>query len=247
MGFFLLQQLIMMIQSTHCMACLHTFIKVLQKSLTIKTWIALKSKKWSIQGLISSFSESKLMNLCWYVQSCLSSTWFKCTGRGTSHNIWGKLLLITAKKDGKGNCISGDYLLPFWFCFLACPHYWAIHVLWEYIGNEHLLGGFLLFLFSSTKCDWLLRCVWSLVAVHLFIEALAGEFEEWRSWSLVRGSWQWSLCCCCVADRKLHKALRKITSKFLLNMGVATIPSLLLEKELSGEGKESSATFIGVN
>lgn len=190
------------------MPCLHTFIKVLCKSLTIKTCIALKTKKWSSQGWISSFSESRLMNLCWYVQLCLSSAWFTCCGCGTPHNIWGKLVLITAKKDGKGNCISGDDFLPFRFCFLACPHYWAIHVLWEYIRNEHLLGGFLLFLFSSTKCDWLLKCVW-VTCGCAFVYRSTG----WRVWRVkifitcVR-SWQQSLCCCCVVDRKLHQTLQ---------------------------------------
>lgn len=122
------------------------------------------------------------MNLCWYVQSCLSSTWFKCSGRGTSCNIWGKLLLITAKRDGKGNCVSGDYLLPFGFCFLVCSHYCAFRVLWEYIGNEHILGGlgFFFFIFLSTKRDLIAEmCVWPGICGCAFVCRSTG-CRGWR-------------------------------------------------------------------
>lgn len=186
------------------------------------------------------------MNLCWYVQSCLSSTWFKCSGCGTSYNIWGKLVLITAKKDGKGNCISGDYLLLFGFCFLVCPHYWAIHVLWEHIGNEYLgwfcfLSFFIHKMWLTAKMHmgrylWLCICLWK----H-WLESLEREDLGQLCEALVSNPFA-------AAVFLIENCVKLCsTSKFLFHMGVSIISSLLLEKELSGEGKESSTTFIGVN
>lgn len=74
------------------------------------------------------------------------------------------------------------------------------------------LRWFVFFLFSSTKCDWLLKCVWSGTYGCAFVY----RHTDCRVWrvkillSCVRVSvpWQQSLCCCCVGDRKLSKALQ---------------------------------------
>lgn len=153
------------------------------------------------------------MNLCWYVQSCLSSARFKCSGRGTSHNIWGKLLLITAKKGWKRKLhLRGLFasILLLFFCLPALLSYPCIlRVCWKWA----CLGWFAFFLFSSTKWDWLLKCVWSGTYGCAFVYR-STAWSVWRIKILVSGmmvsmSWQQSLgCWLYIVDRKLHKALQ---------------------------------------